>query len=304
MDTAVNSLRIWSPDGALFYNSEGGLDTALPDRALLNSAVRAETAHGLRETPGSEPAVVSWVPVVDSGRRRPRGHGARAPVRGRRPAGLGGDPADRAARGRRARRAVAAAVPHRLQRQPAAAPLGPGERRAGPAGRAHRPAQPTAAQRPPGARRRGQRAHRGLGRRCCCSTSTGSRRSTTPWATRAATSCSSRSPSASVRRRPRRRHRRPARRRRVRGPAADRGQPGRRRGVRPTGSARSSTSRSTSTGSCCTSTPRSGWPCCPTTPTTSRPCSSARTSPCTPRRRPTSGWRPTRRPATSTAPRG
>jgi diguanylate cyclase (GGDEF)-like protein len=65
MDSAVNSLRIWSPEGALFYNSEGGLDTALPDRALLNSAVRAETAHGLRETPGSEPAVVSWVPIVD-----------------------------------------------------------------------------------------------------------------------------------------------------------------------------------------------------------------------------------------------
>ena len=65
MDTAVNSLRIWSPEGSLFYNSEGGLDTALPDRTLLNSAVRAETAHGLRETPGAEPAVVSWVPVVD-----------------------------------------------------------------------------------------------------------------------------------------------------------------------------------------------------------------------------------------------
>ncbi len=65
MGAAVNSLRIWSPDGALFYNSEGGLDSALPDRALLNAAVRAETAHGLRDTPGADPSVVSWVPVVD-----------------------------------------------------------------------------------------------------------------------------------------------------------------------------------------------------------------------------------------------
>ena len=165
--------------------------------AVVDGAGRMlEVNEALATTSASRPAALVGQPAARprrAGRRRPaadRHHRAPAAARPRpRPVGrrVGRRRCRRPAR-RRAR------LPRRRD-QPAQHRADAAAR--GAARQPDQPAQPAAAARPPGDRADPRAAHAGRGWRCCSSTSTSSRRSTTPSATTPATRCWSRCPPAS-----------------------------------------------------------------------------------------------------------